>query len=119
MTTMMRSGPVALLILMLSLVAAGVPAWADEDHERARAALERGEVLPLRTILDRAEAEVGGKLLEAELEAEGGRLAYEIKLLTPAGHIVELTYDARTGVLLGAKGPSLETLRSLRGTVPP
>lgn len=118
MTTMMRPGPVALLVLMLSLVAAGAPAWADEDHERARAALERGEILPLRTILDRAEADFGGKLLEAELEAEDGRLAYEIKLLTPGGHIVELTYDARTGALLGAEGPGLERLRSRQPGAP-
>lgn len=92
------------LVLVLSVAAAGSPALADGDHERARAALQRGEIVPLRTILERAEREVPGRLLEAELEEEGGRLVYEIKLLGADGRVVELLYDARDGALIGAKG---------------
>lgn len=112
---MMRTGTASLLILTLALVAAGPPALAGDDQERARAALERGEILPLQSILERAEADFPGKLLEAELEAEDGRLSYEIKLLTAGGRIVELTYDARTGALLGAEGPDLDWLRRPEG----
>lgn len=98
------------LVLLLSVAVAASPALADGDHERARAALQRGEIVPLRTILERAEREVPGRLLEAELEEEGGRLVYEIKLLGADGRVVELLYDARDGALIGAKG---------RGTVKP
>jgi uncharacterized membrane protein YkoI len=95
----------------LVLAAAAVPGRADDDdHERARAALERGEALPLRAVLDRAVADVPGRLLEVELEEEDGRLVYEVELLAEGGRVVELVYDARTGALLEAEGAGLERL---------
>lgn len=76
----------------------------DEDHERARQALEAGEVLPLRTILDRLEQDYPGDILEVELEREDGRWVYEIKLLRDSGAVNKLELDARSGTLLRIKG---------------
>lgn len=85
------------------LISATLPASADGDHDRALQALRSGEVVSLRTILDKAATDFPGDLIEAELEHENDRMIYEIKLLTPAGQVLKLEYDARTGDLLKAK----------------
>jgi hypothetical protein len=46
------------------------PAVASDDHDRARQALEAGEVLPLRTILERVEREYPGQVVDVELERD-------------------------------------------------
>ncbi|MEE3624435.1 PepSY domain-containing protein [Nitrospirillum sp. BR 11752] len=93
---------IAALLLPLLAVPAAL-ADTDQDQDRARAAVEQGRALPLRTILDRAAERFPGQLLEAELEEEHGRLVYEIKLLMDGGRVVKLHYDARTGDLLAVK----------------
>jgi len=58
-----------------------------------------------QALIARAEAEVGGEVVEAELEDERGGPVYEIKLLTRAGRLVKVRYDARTGAALpGGEG---------------
>lgn len=112
-----------LAVCGLLLTAAPLPLRADDDYghdrgrdqDRARAAVQRGEVLPLRDILERAEAEFPGRLLEAELEDDHGRLTYEVKLLTEDGRVLELVYDARDGNLLGVEGRDLERRRGHHG----
>jgi uncharacterized membrane protein YkoI len=103
----------AALALAGSFAAAGAHGSDDDDHgrgdhERARAALEAGEIAPLREILERAQADFPGTLLEVELEREDGRWLYEIELLAPGGRVLELFYDARTAELLHARGHGLE-----------
>lgn len=103
----------AIAVLALSALGlAGDPLAAD-DHEFAREAVERGEILPLTDILRRVETDFRGELLEVELEREdhgpfAGRLLYEVKLLAPGGDVTELYYDAVDGALLRARGHDLE-----------
>ncbi|MFA7429114.1 MAG: PepSY domain-containing protein [Rhodospirillaceae bacterium] len=92
-----------ILAATAALISATLPASADSDHDRALQALRSGEVLSLRTILDKAATDFPGDLIEAELEHEDDRTIYEIKLLTPEGQVLKLEYDARTGVLLKTK----------------
>lgn len=95
-----------LLAIALPLAAFSAVATAladDDDHDRALQALRRGEVVSLRSILDRAAQDHPGDLIEAELEEEDGRTIYELKMLTPDGRILKLEYDARTGDLLKAR----------------
>jgi len=79
---------------------------ADEDHDRARQALEAGEILPLRTILERVERSYPGQVIDVELEREhdSPRWIYRIKLLQSGGALIRLKVDARDGTLLGHKG---------------
>lgn len=112
----MRNITFCLLALFLVVTAPALaPVAADDDglpdHDRARAALQRGEVLPLRDIIDKAEQAFPGKMLEVELEDEDGRIVYDIEILSPDGRLIELLYDARTGTLLSAKGAGLEKRR--------
>ncbi|MCF3630537.1 PepSY domain-containing protein [Thalassospiraceae bacterium LMO-SO8] len=105
-----------ILVLTALLSAASVPALADgggehrdgykrdDDHDRARRALERGEILPLTDILKRANKEYPGQLIEAELDDDHGGMVYELVIISAEGRVYKLYYDARTGELLKVKG---------------
>lgn len=82
-----------------------IPAAADGpgDHERARAALQAGEILPLQKVLDRVQRSHPGDVLEVELEREGGRWVYELKLLQRGGSLLRLDVDARTAEVLRSR----------------
>lgn len=101
-----RAPALAALAFALLLVGAAamqpLVASADggRDHDRARAALEAGEILPLETILARVRRQHPGDVLELELEREHGRWVYEIKLLQQGGRVVKLEVDASTGEVL-------------------
>lgn len=73
------------------------------DHDLARQALEQGQVLPLRTVLDRVEREYDGQALKVEFEHEDGRFIYEIRLLQRDGRLAKLKVDAVNGRVLGIK----------------
>ncbi len=96
----------AIAALLLAWASAVVSAGDGHggDHDRARQALEAGEVLPLRVILERVEGAYPGQVVEVELEREHGRWEYEIKLLRSGGSLVKLKVDARDGSILGVKG---------------
>ena len=70
------------------------------DHDRARQALEAGEILPLKTVLERLSRDTPGQVMEVELERRGERWIYEIKLLRPGGSLVKLKVDARDATLI-------------------
>ncbi|MCK0505589.1 PepSY domain-containing protein [Aromatoleum anaerobium] len=90
-------------VIVSSVLALGPSALlADDehDHDRARRAVERGEVMPLQRILDNVERNHPGQVIEVELEQEKGRWIYEIKVLKAGGALVKLEIDARDGVVL-------------------
>ena len=78
------------------------PVWASgkDDHDRARQAVQAGQVLPLPTVLERLQREMPGQVLEVELEQKRGLWIYEIKLLTPAGQLTKVLLDAQTAQVL-------------------
>ena len=80
-----------------------VAASDKHDHDRARQAVQAGQVLPLPTVLDHLQREVPGQVLEVELEQERSGWIYEIKLLTPAGQLTKVKLDARTAQVLRIK----------------
>lgn len=87
------------------------PAHADKDADRARAAVQSGEILPLSRILEAASQQYAGDVIGVELDRDDGVWQYEVKLLLPGGSVAKLEYDARTGALLKAKGRNLEQAR--------
>jgi uncharacterized membrane protein YkoI len=99
-----RKGWLAIgLILAFALP---LPGHADEqrdnrrDHDRARRALEAGEILPLKTVLEKVDRDSPGQVMEVELERDKGRWVYEIKVLRPGGSLVKLRVDARDGTII-------------------
>ena len=89
-----------LSVLWLAAVLALAPAHADSDHDRARAAVQAGQVLPLKTVLERLERDHPGQVLEVELEQEDGRWVYEVRLLQAGGRLLKLELDAASGDVL-------------------
>ena len=88
------------LFCSLALLLATAPAHADSDQDRARAAVQAGQVLPLKAVLERLEREHPGQVLEGELERDDGRWVYEVKLLQAGGRLVKLELDADSGEVL-------------------
>jgi uncharacterized membrane protein YkoI len=105
-----------ILILACLLSAAVMPVRADsdgerrygyerdDDHDRVRRAVERGEILPLADILKRTAKDYPGQLIEAELEDEDGEMIYELVIISEDGRVYKLYYDAHNGALLKVKG---------------
>ena len=88
--------------LLSCVVWLGLPAMASDqvDHDLARQALQSGQVLPLRTVLERLERQAPGQVLEVELEHESGQWVYEVKVLQSDGRVVKLLLDARDARVL-------------------
>lgn len=88
----------ALIALALAMIS--TQALADDDHDRARRALARGEILPLTRILDVVAREAGGRVIEVEFDDDDGRYVYEVEVISRDGRLLELTIDAATGVVI-------------------
>lgn len=93
---------------MLIVVAASHVAIADDgrhrkDHDVARHALERGEVLPLDTVLAEVRKSVPGEVAGVELEHEHGAWIYEIKVIGPGGLLTEVKVNATSGRIVRRK----------------
>lgn len=94
--------------IALALLGAAPGAHADEhradrpghDHDRARAAVQAGEVLPWPTVFDRLQRTHPGQVLDLELEREDGRWIYEVRLLQADGRLLKLEVDARTAEVI-------------------
>lgn len=102
---------ITVLALTAPLASANVTPPARSEHEWAMTAVRAGEILPLTNILKRMEREFVGQVVEIELERENGLIVYEIALLTPKGHVIELYYDARTGALVSVEGQDIYSAR--------
>lgn len=83
--------------------ACGEPGKPPHDHEQARAALTRGEVVPLRRVLETVERQSPGDILRVELQpTPAGGLVYRIKILARDGRVVKQCLDARSGAILAS-----------------
>ncbi len=96
------------------LAAAGVGLWlagsapsalAGErsDQDRARAAVQAGEVMPLPALLERVQRSHPGQVLRVELERDDGRWIYELRVLQADGRLLKLEVDARSAEVLEAE----------------
>ncbi|UAL12374.1 PepSY domain-containing protein [Caulobacter segnis] len=91
----------AAAISTLAAVGARADDHKKQNHEAARQALLRKEVLPLTRILAIAAQRAPGEVIEVELEqGDHGRLKYDLKILAKNGRVRELELDAKTGATL-------------------
>lgn len=91
------------LMLLTGLVLPAAWAGDEHDHERARVAVQAGEVLPLPKLLAQLRRTHPGKVLELELTRADGRWIYEVKLLQANGQLQKLELDAGSGQELPVK----------------
>lgn len=99
----LRAAALAAVVLAALGGAAGSAAHSQGDHEQARRALEQGQVLPLRSVLEKVEREHQGQVLKIEFEREDDRFVYKIRLLRKDGQLLGLLVDAVDGRVLGVK----------------
>ena len=102
------------LALAVILAAAGVAGAQTSDQERARAAMEAGEIMPLHDILAKVEKQFSGRVLDAKLTDLAAGLhgwIYAITFLTPQDNVLVLKVDAGTGVILQVEGHGIEEAR--------
>jgi uncharacterized membrane protein YkoI len=96
----MRPIPALVFAVSASACVATTTVRADDDHERARAAVQRGDILPLDEIMRRIPLAPDERLLEVEIEREDGAWIYEIELLSASGRVREIEVDAADGRLI-------------------
>lgn len=72
----------------------------EADHERARRALEAGEIVPLDQVLQQVQTHYDGTVIEIELAREDDSWRYEVELLAADGRLLTLWFDASSARLL-------------------
>jgi uncharacterized membrane protein YkoI len=72
----------------------------DDEQDKAREALRRGEVIPIAQILGLVSRQASGDVISVNLDSSRGRFFYRGKVLTPEGRVRELKLDARSGALV-------------------
>jgi uncharacterized membrane protein YkoI len=112
MTSGPRSRPAAVLLLV-ALLAAAAPAWADhsDDFKKARDLRDKGEIVPFSEILEHTRAYHPGRVISVKFEEDDGRYVYELEVLDPEGVVWALLFDARTGDLMETLEESEEIRR--------
>ena len=103
---------------LLSLAAFGLLALPQpgrgDEHDSALQALRAGEVVSLDRILQRCRAAYYGRILEAELGRGGGApWVYQVKMITPQGHVIKLLLNAKSTAILDVQGYGAEAARKL------
>lgn len=71
--------------------------------EEVRQLRDAGKILPAEEILVRSRKVQPGQVVGLELEREGGRLIYEVKLIDNANKMHKLELDAATGAVLNRR----------------
>jgi uncharacterized membrane protein YkoI len=101
-----QTAPMRLLsVILLSLAIWAAPAYAESKHGTARDAVAAGEIRPLGEVLARVAQRYPGQALDVRLDNGGGSWLYHVKVLGAGGDVVVVTVDARTGRIVGARGP--------------
>ncbi|PZU88906.1 MAG: peptidase [Shinella sp.] len=71
----------------------------DDDRDRIREGVEKGEIKSLadlrRIVLDR----VSGKIVSTEIDRKDKRLIYEFRVLSAEGRLIEVEVDAASGLI--------------------
>ncbi len=94
----------AMLMVLLTCSLPATSALATStDQERATQAVQAGEILSLRVILERLEQTQPGQVLDVEFEQKNGVWIYELKILKAGGRLQKLKVDAKTGEIISNK----------------
>jgi len=76
--------------------------WEDDDHsyDKARKALDRGDILPIDTIFKYLNKQVQGDVVSTFFEFEYDQWVYEFKVIDSKGRLMIVHLDATTGQLI-------------------
>lgn len=88
-----------LLIISILLMSGAVMA-KDIDQDDAKVLRQQGAILPLEKILQAAQKQHPGRVIQVELEEKKGRYVYEVEIVDNNGRVWEMKIDARDASLL-------------------
>lgn len=88
------------LAMIAALMAGQAHADDDDDLDRLRDAVNRGEVMPLSALQDEVRRAFPGEIIRVKLDEDDGRFIYEFKVLKSNGRLVEIEMDAKDGRVL-------------------
>ncbi|MGH1573081.1 PepSY domain-containing protein [Methylobacterium sp. P31] len=91
---MTASRRAATLCLLAALAGIGPPARASEDADRARRALEKGEIRPLDDVLRAAREAAPGDVVSVDLKHDEGHWLYKLRILGADGKRRTVKVDA-------------------------
>ncbi|OCP07474.1 MULTISPECIES: hypothetical protein [unclassified Ensifer] len=74
------------------------------DQERARAGVEKGDILPLKDVLRLVDEDRYGTVIAIDLKRSGGGEIYRLRTRDRQGTIRNLRIDARTGKFMNIFG---------------
>ncbi len=83
---------------------AAAPAWAASDQDRAREAVQSGQVKPLNQILKAVRKQYKGEVLDAQLLDLGGMWVYRVRVLTKDGQVLDIAVDGQNGRIIDVQG---------------
>lgn len=90
-----------MLAALLCAVAVSDSARADDvSIDQLRAAVARGEALPLSELRRRLSERFPGEIVDIGVDREDGRFIYEFKVLQRSGRVIEVDMDAATASIL-------------------
>ena len=100
---------IALVLALAAMLLTAASSLASDhprrrDHDVAREALRRGEILALEQVLARVRQHVQGDVVEVELEEKHGQLVYELKFLAADGRLLKVYASARDGTIIKVRG---------------
>lgn len=100
----------AITMVLAGMIFLPATAWAeaDDDQQRVRTLREQGEILPLHVILEKAQTQRPGHVLEVEFKESDHRYTYEVQILSPEGEVWEVEINAVTGEPLEVEPHSRE-----------
>ncbi len=93
--------------MLTAAVFAAAGAHADDrehDQDRARRAVERGEIKPLADILSTVRGKLPGEIVGVKIEQEKSRWRYELRVADSKGRLFEVYVDAHSGEIEQIKG---------------
>ena len=95
---------VATLFCMTALLIS--PAWSDDkgkgkkDEMKEAVEMAAAAKVTIDQAIKTASEKVSGKVIEAELEKEHGKLLWEVEIVTPENTLMEVHIDATTGAVI-------------------
>ena len=88
-----------MLMVSILIIPAAVIA-KDIDQDDAKALRQQGKILPLEQILQAAQSQHPGRVIQVELEKQRGRYVYEVEIADSNGQVWEMKIDASDASLL-------------------
>lgn len=91
---------VRVLFMLGAIVVLGGPAWSDGMGEGSKSEMAAAAKVTIDQAITTASKKVSGKVIEAELEQEHGKLVWEVEIVTARNKVMEVHIDAGTGEVL-------------------